>query len=223
MEMPQNAPINGNDSYLDLCIESSSRSTLRPASARALELEEEVLNTPLSQPSEPSLAEVFIAHRAQLWRVARKIVSTADLADDVLQDAYLKIADGPCARQAERPIGYCCQVVRNMALDYCRRHRVEASYRTFDVDVETLDLPTTASAPDRTMCERQVIDAIDKVLAGLSPRTRLVFELYRLEGLTQREIAARLGCALGLVNGLIAEAANAIKSCGQMLLESDAP
>lgn len=223
MEMPQNAPINGNDSYLDLCIESSSRSTLRPASARALELEEEVLNTPLSQPSEPSLAEVFIAHRAQLWRVARKIVNTADLADDVLQDAYLKIADGPCARQAERPIGYCCQVVRNMALDYCRRHRVEASYRTFDVDVETLDLPTTASTPDRTMCERQVIDAIDKVLAGLSPRTRLVFELYRLEGLTQREIAARLGCALGLVNGLIAEAANAIKSCGQLLLESDAP
>lgn len=223
MEMPQNAPINGNDSYLDLCIESSSRSTLRPASARALELEEEVLNTPLSQPSEPSLAEVFIAHRAQLWRVARKIVSTADLADDVLQDAYLKIADGPCARQAERPIGYCCQVVRNMALDYCRRHRVEASYRTFDVDVETLDLPTTASTPDRTMCERQVIDAIDKVLAGLSPRTRLVFELYRLEGLTQREIAARLGCALGLVNGLIAEAASAIKSCGQLLLESDAP
>lgn len=221
MEMPQNPPINSNDSYFDLCIESS-KSDLRPVSARPLELEEEVLNMPLPHSSEPSLAEVFIAHRPQLWRVARKIVNTSDLADDVVQDAYLKIADGPCVRQAERPIGYCCQVVRNMALDYCRRHRVEASYRTFDVDVELLDMPTTASTPDRMMCERQVITAIDKVLAGLSPRTRLVFELYRLEGLTQREIAARLGCALGLVNGLIAEAANAIKSCGHLLLESDA-
>jgi RNA polymerase sigma-70 factor (ECF subfamily) len=67
------------------------------------------------------------------------------------------------------------------------------------------------------MRERQAIHAIDKVLAGLAPRTRLVFELYRLEGLTQREIALRLGCALGLVNGLIAEAALAIKACGRLL------
>ncbi|WP_304621353.1 sigma factor, partial [Novosphingobium sp. 18050] len=80
--------------------------------------------------SDPSLADVFVAHRAQLWRVARQIVNTEDLADDVMQDAYLKLAEGPRDRVAERPIGYCCQVVRNLALDYCRRHRVEASYRT---------------------------------------------------------------------------------------------
>lgn len=166
--------------------------------------------------SDPSLGEVFIAHRMQLWRVARKIVNTADLADDVVQDAYLKIVDGPCVRHADRPIGYCCQVVRNMALDYCRRHRVEANYRTFDVDVEVLEIPNVET-PDRRMRERQVLHAIDRALAGLPPRTRLVFELYRLEGLTQREIAARLDCALGLVNGLIADAAAAIKGCAHLL------
>ncbi|CAM3689283.1 RNA polymerase sigma-70 factor (ECF subfamily) [Paracidovorax anthurii] len=168
---------------------------------------------PMSLPlSEPSLAEVFVAHRAQLWRVARQIVNTGDLADDVIQDAYLKLVEGPSTRTAERPVGYCCQVVRNLALDYCRRHRVEATYRTFDVDVETIDVPCHRS-PDRTMCEQQVIQAIDEVLARLPSRTRLVFELYRIEGLTQRQIAERLGCALGLVNGLIAEAARAVASC----------
>ncbi len=161
--------------------------------------------------SEPSLADVFVAHRAQLWRVARQIVNTEDLADDVVQDAYLKLAEGP-GRVAERPIGYCCQVVRNLALDYCRRHRVEASYRTFDVDVEAIDVPCHRS-PDRHMCEQQVIHAIDEVLSQLPPRTRMVFELYRIEGLTQRQIAERLGCALGLVNGLIAEAAKAVARC----------
>jgi len=44
-----------------------------------------------------------------------------------------------------------------------------------------------------------------------------VFEMYRLEGLTQRDIAQRLGCALGLVNGLIAQAAHAIQSCAHLL------
>jgi RNA polymerase sigma factor (sigma-70 family) len=166
--------------------------------------------------SEPTLAEVFITNRAQLLRVARRIVRTAELADDVVQDAYLKITDGPCVRTAARPMGYCCQVVRNVALDCCRRRTVEANYRTFDVDVELLDVPG-APSPDRLMRERQAIHAIDKVLAALPARTRLVFELYRLEGLTQREIAARLGCALGLVNGLIADAAQAIKACGRLL------
>ncbi|MBO9643447.1 MAG: sigma-70 family RNA polymerase sigma factor [Pseudacidovorax sp.] len=169
----------------------------------------------LSAPA-PSLGDIFIANRTHLWRVARKIVNTAELADDVVQDAYLKIVDGACARLADKPVGYCCQVVRNMALDYCRRHRTEASYRTYDVDVEVLEIPNV-DTPDRRMRERQVIAAIDRALATLPARTRLAFELYRLEGLTQREIAARLGCALGLVNALIAEAANAIQGCAHLL------
>ncbi|MGK6309822.1 sigma-70 family RNA polymerase sigma factor [Variovorax sp. DT-64] len=167
-------------------------------------------------PSEPSLGEVFIVNRAQLWRIARKIVRTADLADDVTQDAYLKIVDGPCERQAERPFSYCCQVVRNLALDYCRRHTIEAAYRSFDVDVEVVEVPCVAT-PDRALRERRVIDAIDRLLGALPPRTRHAFELYRIEGLTQREIAQRLGCSLGLVNGLIGEATIAIAQCRHLL------
>lgn len=169
-----------------------------------------------SSPSEPSLGEIFIVNRTQLWRIARKIVRTADLADDVTQDAYLKIVDGPCERQAERPFSYCCQVVRNLALDYCRRHTVECAYRSFDVDVEGVDVPCVAS-PERTLRERRVLAAIDQALAGLPPRTRQAFELYRLEGLTQRDIAKRMGCSLGLVNGMIAEAAKAIGGCRHLL------
>ncbi len=168
----------------------------------------------------PAVAEVFVENRAQLWRVARKIVSTAELADDVLQDAYLRIADGSCGRSVDRPMGYCCQVVRNMALDHCRRLRVESAYRCFDIDVETVDT-RACGTPDRRLCERQVIAAIDRALAALPQRTRKAFEFHRIEGLTQREIAKRMGCALGLVNGLIAEAADAIRSCGHQLLDAE--
>lgn len=163
----------------------------------------------LSLSSESSLGDVFVANRAQLLHVARRIVRTADLADDVVQEAYLRIADGACGRQIDKPMGYCCQVVRNLALDHCRRQSLEATYRTFDVDVETLDVPGPAS-PARMMRDRQVVGMIEKALAALSPRTRVAFQLYRLEGLTQRDIAAHMGCALGLVNRLIAEADEAI-------------
>jgi len=157
---------------------------------------------------ESSLGDVFVANRAQLWHVARRIVRTTDLADDVVQDAYLRIADGAC-RKIDKPMGYCCQVVRNLALDHCRRQSLEATYRTFDIDVETLDVPGPSS-PDCLMRDRQVVGLIEQALSRLPARTRAAFQLYRLEGLTQRGIAAQLGCALGLVNRLIAEADEAV-------------
>ncbi len=166
---------------------------------------------------ELTLEEVFIANRIQLWRIARKIVHAADVADDVMQDAYLRIAGNSCVeRKIEKPYAYCCQVVRNLALDQHRRLANEAIYRTLDVDVELLDV-AGAPSPARAMIDRQAIGFVDKALEGIPPKTRLIFELYRVHGLTQRDIAARLNCALGLVNRLIADAGRAIQPWAHLL------
>ena len=164
------------------------------------------------QPAEPTLGEVFIANRAQLQRVAQKIVRTADLADEVLQDAYLKLADGACVRDVRKPLGYCCQVVRNVAFDYHRHNSVEATYRTYCEDVELVSRPSN-DAPDRVLDGRQALAAIDRVLEALPARTRLALELNRLSGMTQREIGVRLGCSATLVNFMIKDADAALESC----------
>ncbi|OAK66512.1 RNA polymerase subunit sigma-70 [Variovorax paradoxus] len=164
------------------------------------------------QPAELTLAEVFVANRAQLQRVAQKIVRTSDLADEVLQDAYLKLADGASLREVRKPLGYCCQVVRNVAFDYHRHHSVEASYRTYCEDVELVSPPSN-DAPERLLDGRQALAAIDRVLDALPARTRLAFELNRLSGLTQREIGVRLGCSATLVNFMIKDADAALESC----------
>lgn len=167
----------------------------------------------------PSLEEVFVANRAQLWRIVRKIVPSADLADDVMQDAYLRIADGPCVdRRIDKPLGYCCQVVRNLALDHHRRQALESTYRALDVDFELLEPPCPLS-PARLMSDRQMVRLVDQALDTLPPRTRQAFELHRLQGLTQRDIAERMGCALGLVNRMIASAHKAIEPCMRLLME----
>jgi RNA polymerase sigma factor (sigma-70 family) len=164
------------------------------------------------QPSEPTLGEVFIANRAQLQRVAQKIVRTVDLANEVLQDAYLKLADGASVREVRKPLGYCCQVVRNVAFDYHRHHAVEASYRTYCEDVELVSPPSN-DAPERVLGGRQALAVIDRVLDALPARTRLAFELNRLSGMTQREIGVRLGCSATLVNFMIKDADAALESC----------
>lgn len=163
-----------------------------------------------------TLGEVFIAHRAQLRCIAQRIVGTRELADEITQDAYLKLVEGVCARQVDKPFCYCCQVVRNLALDHCRRQSVEATYRIYTDDGELPQVPG-GSVPDRSLHERQVLDAIDKVLDSLPPRTRHAFELHRLAGLTQREIAQRLGCSATLVNFMLRDATQVLASCRDLL------
>lgn len=158
-----------------------------------------------------TLVEVFIEHRAQLRSIAKRIVGTADLADEVTQDSYLRLVEGACARNVDRPFCYCCQVVRNVAIDYCRRQRVEAKVRVYTDEGDLPEVPVLV-CPAQRLDDRRLICAIDQVLSNLPPRTRQAFELFRLGEVTQREIGVRLGCSATLVNFMVKDALEALKA-----------
>ncbi|WP_148713634.1 sigma-70 family RNA polymerase sigma factor [Chitinolyticbacter meiyuanensis] len=164
----------------------------------------------------PSLEPVFLEHRNQLLNIAKRVAGDADVAEEILQDAYLKLVTGACAREVKNPLGYCAQVVRNLALDHLRRQAVENTYR---VHTEDGELPQVAGGtlPDQGLDERKLLDAIEQALATLPARTRLVFELHRLGGLTQREIAAQLGCSATLVNFMLRDVGLVLANCRQLL------
>eukprot|EP01051_Picozoa_sp_SAG22_P021347 SAG22_NODE_4680_length_1193_cov_1.923218_1_plen_194_part_10 len=130
-----------------------------------------------------SLEEVFIASRGQLVRVARRILRNPELADDAVQDTYLRVAEMRSDAEIARPAAYWTRAVCNMALDYLRRQERENSYRTHGVDVETLEIPDSRS-PERLLFESQAIRMIDQALDEVPPKTRETFELYRIKGLT---------------------------------------
>ena len=156
-----------------------------------------------------SLEDVFIASRAQLVRVARRILRNPELADEAVQDTYLRIAEMQSGAEIAKPAAYWTRAVCNMALDYLRRQERENTYRTHGVDVEAIEIPDSRS-PERILFESQAIRLIDQALEEVPPKTRETFELYRIKGLTQRQIAEHMQCALGLVNARIADACKAI-------------
>lgn len=179
------------------------------------QLEQKIFMTTVEAPERP-LVEVYLARRSDLRMVASKIVGRPDQVDDVLQDAYLKLVDGVCAREVQNPFGYCCQVVRNTALDYCRRRVVEGRCIVSSPDG---DLPEVEGGKpaDAGLDERRMLVRIEAALAELPPRTRLVFELYRLEGKTQREIAKIVGVSATLVNFMIRDVMTALAACRDIL------
>lgn len=159
--------------------------------------------------TESSLEEVFIASRGHLVRIARRILRNPELADEAVQDTYLRIAEMRMEPGVARPLAYWSRAVCNMALDYLRRQERENAYRIHGVDVEAIEIPDSRS-PERILFESQTVRLIDQTLDTVPPKTREAFELYRIKGLTQRQIAEHMQCALGLVNSRIADASQAI-------------
>jgi RNA polymerase sigma-70 factor (ECF subfamily) len=154
------------------------------------------------------IGRTFVAHHGQLRGVAQKIVGTRELADDVAQEAYLKLIEAAAAFSARHPLAYCFQVVRNLAIDYRRRMALESNL--FTEEEEGLHMPTPRATPEQSAIHRQSLALVDKALDQLPARTRQVFELHRLGGLTQRDIGKRLGVSAALVNAMIREASNAL-------------
>lgn len=161
------------------------------------------------------LEATFIAHRVQLRGVAQKIVGQRELADEVTQDAYFKLTDTALSSRVQQPLAYCFQVVRNLAIDYRRRMNFE--FNVFAVEDEGMNVPTPQATPEQYAISQQNLSLIDKVLDGLPARTRQAFEMYRLNGLTQRDIGQKLGVSAALVNAMIREATEALMHCRHLL------
>lgn len=72
-----------------------------------------------------------------------------------------------------------------------------------------LEVPASAGTPESLSVNRQELRIVADALATLPARTRQAFELHRLGGHTQREIAEQFGVSVTLVNFMIRDAMTA--------------
>lgn len=150
----------------------------------------------------------FLAHRSALIDYAAPIVGCRMRAEDVVQEAYIRFstavgqAHGPEDRIVH-PVSYLYRIVRNLALDWARRLKMEAGLP----DAPKLDrISASSPSPEREALYRDELRAVADALAELPARTRIAFEMHRLGGYPLRQVAARLGISIGLTHQLIRDA-----------------
>lgn len=116
--------------------------------------------------------------RAYLSRIAG-----ADLADDLLQDTYLRFlsAERP-EMTCEQTVAYLYTTATRLVYDRWRRERTERSWEERTTMVEHED-------PEPVELRRD----LESALEGLSPRERALLWLAYAEGRAHREIAGILG------------------------------
>jgi len=144
-----------------------------------------------------ALEELYDRHTPLLFALVVRIVGGAADAEEVLQDVWLQAWRKAATWDAERGTvaGWLVTLARSRAID---RVRSMGSRRR----AETAAPPPPSGPRDEPAAntlhgERQT--QITAALAGLSPRQREVLELGYFAGLSQSEIAARLGAPLGSV------------------------
>lgn len=162
-------------------------------------------------PSTHPLVADFIAHRPLLRREACRWMGDRDLADDVVQEACIKLMQGPPPRCVQQPVAYCMRVVQHLCIDHLRRRQAER--QVFVEEDEDIDLQTCAGTPEHVAIGRQRLQGVDRCLRGLPARTRQAFVLHRLHGHTQQEVADRLGVSITLVNFMVHDALQALARC----------
>ncbi len=171
-----------------------------------------------SDVSATGLRQLLAGMRPELTRfmLARKC-DPADI-DDLLQDLFVKLASshtGPVSN----PRAYLYQMANNLLHDQRRGRRRQEdrddhwARNRFGQDLERDPDPS----PEQTAIDRDELVRVERVLAELPTRTAEIIRLYRVEGQTQKTIAAGLGISLSAVEKHLQRAYRALLQIRQEL------
>lgn len=144
------------------------------------------------QPHEPSL-------RAYL----RSSLSSASDVDDVVQDTYIRILKMRQTADIRSEKGLLFAVARNAVRDLIRRRAVARH----EPITETADSSVLQDKADivEFVSRQQELAMLADAIRALPARCREVLLLRKIQGLSQKEIAARLGITENTVETLIAK------------------
>ncbi|MDC7787011.1 sigma-70 family RNA polymerase sigma factor [Rhodoplanes sp. TEM] len=166
----------------------------------------------MSETRPATLRETIVSRyehvRARLARLLGR-----DLAEDVLQETWLRLEQGETAGAIRQPESYIFRVALNLATD---RRRAE---RRLATRAEVLATIGRADPPDlaREMEARLEVEALKKAMAELSPRRRAILIAARVDGLSHDTIASRLGISRTMVQK---ELRRAVQHCAARLGQS---
>jgi RNA polymerase sigma factor (sigma-70 family) len=155
-----------------------------------------------SKRQQNGVATIYLACRATLARAVQRIVKRNDV-EDILQEAFVRSFEAESRHTIRDARAFLMRTARNVALD----HVSSATYRrTGSIDSLDEEFFVDDSAPPdvKVDSERRFL-AFCQAVGSLPEQCQRVFVLRKVYGLTQEEIAGRLGIAESTVEKHIAK------------------
>jgi RNA polymerase sigma factor (sigma-70 family) len=132
----------------------------------------------------------------------RKRLAAREDEDDLIQEAYCRIAATPDLKAVQSARAYFFATVRNLILERARREKIVRIEAMAEFDVSSI-IDEEPSA-ERLLDGRTQLELVRRMIDSLPPRCRDVFILRKFQQLGQRETASRLGVTENVVEKEVA-------------------
>jgi RNA polymerase sigma-70 factor (ECF subfamily) len=135
----------------------------------------------------PTLRQVFDAEESPLLRYAHGLTGQRETAEDIVQDAFMRLHSHWHEVESPRPWLFRC--VRNLALNHLRNNKRNTSMETNPQTTKEWEAPTLA--PEATLGKLEAIGTLQLLISELPEPDRTLVSLKYLSNLRYDEIAAQ--------------------------------
>lgn len=150
---------------------------------------------------------LFSENREAVYRHCLGVVKDEEIAQDLTQETFLHAFQHLSSFQRKARFStWLWRIAHNLALSYLKKHR--------HIEQEFLEelLPPNRLLEKEAGVDEALMQKIQEGIATLPPKQRIVFKMYVLKHIPQKEIAARLGISHGTVRSRLHYARKKIKS-----------
>ncbi|QTN32489.1 sigma-70 family RNA polymerase sigma factor [Akkermansiaceae bacterium] len=138
---------------------------------------------PRTMEEKPTLRQVFDAEESPLLRYAHGLTGQRETAEDIVQDAFMRLHEHWHEVESPRPWLFRC--VRNLALNHLRDNKRNTSLETSN------EWESDKPDPEATLGKLETIGTLQLLIAELPEPDRTLVSLKYLSGLRYDEIAAQ--------------------------------
>jgi RNA polymerase sigma-70 factor (ECF subfamily) len=157
----------------------------------------------------PELPDWFVREvlplEAALMHFLRRSWRNQNEVADLCQDVYVRVYEAAREARPDPVKPFVFAVARNMIIDRIRREHVVPIETV--ADLESLAVGADQPGPDRAVMAREELRRLQAALDRMPARCREAVVLKKIEGLSMREIATRMGISFKTVDRHLSDGA----------------
>lgn len=154
----------------------------------------------------------------ELLRFLQGAVKDRETAADLAQESYARVLAAQQAGETiAEPRALLYRTARNLVIDQHRRNEVRGSHAAQESADADETVGPEACEPEAAAMSAQSVQALLAAIAALPLRCREAFILHKFDGLSQAEVARRMGISVTMVERHLKLGMQACRACQEQM------